>query len=88
MTIDVAGANLYKQWDDTLCYSVQFNDDIIVVYTLTKNGLQYVSMLSVGLSSSYITTRKWPTKHSMRKRHELSCNWFDKNKKRYKLLKN
>jgi hypothetical protein len=44
-------------------------------------------MLSTGLSSSFITTGKWPTSRNLDKRRMVASERVIKNKKRYKLLK-
>ena len=85
--IKIVGANYFKSCNDTMNYSVQFDDGIIVIYEHVNNDLIMKNLLSIGLSSSYIKTNKWPSAKSQQTRHNLATHWLNKNKKRYKLLK-
>ena len=86
-SISIAGASYFEQWDNSKCFSVQFSDGITFIYTHTNDKLVLSNMLSVGLSSSFLQTGKWPNKTSTNKRTTLANEWFIANKKRYKLLK-
>ena len=83
----ISSANLFKRCDDKLCFAAQFSDGITVIYTYTEDQLNYDNMLSVGLSSSYIKTGKWPTLNNLKRREQFAMEWFTKNRKRYKLLR-
>lgn len=86
-TINIVGANYFKQWDGTTCFAVQYDDGITITYEHVNDEFKLFSLLSTGLSSTYLTTGKWPTKRSISARSVLAKDWFNKNKKRYKLLK-
>ena len=85
--INIVGASYFKQWDGNGCFAVQYNDGITITYTHTNDTLVLMCMLSVGLSSSYLRTGRWPSTASINTRSVLANNWFTTNKKRYKLLK-
>ena len=91
----IAGVNCgeyecYETGEKRVRFAVQFNDGITIIYSYhskTKD-LEFFSMLSTGLESSYISTGKWPTKKSLDSRLEQARCWVNNNKNRYKLLKN
>ena len=62
-------------------YAVEFNDGITVILNET---LEYHNMLSVGLDSVFLKTKKWPSKANTQKRVAAGAEWINKNKKRYK----
>ena len=72
----------YHDTRDT--FAVSFDDGITVIL---DEELNYSSMLSVGLESSFLKTGKWPTKRNIDKRVGLGQAWIEKNKTRYKKYK-
>lgn len=65
-------------------FAVEFDDGITVIL---NDKLEYHSMISLGLDSSFLRTNKWPTKSNMTKRIDLASIWIKKNKNRYKKFK-
>lgn len=65
-------------------FAVSFDDGITVIL---DEDLNYSSMLSVGIGSSYLKTGKWPTKRNIDKRVIMGQTWIEKNKSRYKKYK-
>jgi hypothetical protein len=65
-------------------FAVSFDDGITIIL---DEGLNYKSMLSVGLGSSFLKTGKWPTRASIDKRVDRGRLWIEKNKSRYKKYK-
>ena len=72
----------YHDTRDT--FAVSFDDGITVIL---DEELNYSSMLSVGLESSFLKTGKWPTKRNIDKRVGMGQAWIEKNKTRYKKYK-
>jgi hypothetical protein len=77
----------YSEGSNVIKFSVSFDDGITVIYHWLDEKLEYFSMLSTGLSSSFISTGKWPTKRNLEKRKLVATERVVKNRKRYKLLK-
>lgn len=67
--------------EDHRTFAVTFDDDISVIL---DDELQYNNTLSMGLSSSYMLTGRWPSTNNLLKRVELGSQWINKNKNRYK----
>ena len=93
LTITGVSCGEYECFDnDTkqIRFTAQFTDGIIIIYNyITKTeSLKFFSMLSTGLSSSYIHTGNWPTDTNQQARQEMVTDWITNNKNRYKLLKN
>ena len=90
--VKITGINCFKSIDystdsDIIKFAVSFDDGITVVYHWVDEALEYFTLLSTGLSSSYINTGKWPTGKNIAKRTLVATERVNKNKKRYKLLK-
>lgn len=88
----ITGINCFKATDysidkSVIKFSVSFDDGITVVYHWIDDQLEYFTMLSTGLSSSFINTGKWPTSRNLDKRKLVASERVVKNKNRYKLLK-
>ena len=69
-------------------FTAHFTDGITLIYKYNNGKLEHIGMLSTGTDTSYITTGKWPTKRSVASRTDKVTAWVDKNKKRYKVLRN
>ena len=88
----IAGINCFESRDYSndnkiIQFAVNFDDGITIIYHWLDEKLEYFSMLSTGLSSSYLKTGKWPTKRNLDKRLSMAGERVIKNKNRYKLLK-
>lgn len=62
-------------------FAASFDDGMTIIL---DSSLQYHNMLSVGLSSYFLTKGKWPTPNNINKRVTASAQWILKNKNRYK----
>jgi hypothetical protein len=94
MTIQLNGVSCYegKNYNNNtnrVCFSATFDDGLIIVYEYLpeSESLEYLHMVSVGLSSVYLKTLKKPTSANMLKRQVATSDWILRNKNRYKLLR-
>ena len=70
------------QYNDTHhTFAVSFSDGITVI---VDSQLQYMNMLSTGLSSYYVMKNKWPAKKNLQRRVQSTIEWIERNKNRYK----
>lgn len=70
-------------------FSAEFSDGLLLIYTydLIEKAMDLFTVVSVGLSSQYISTGKLPTKLNMQKRKTAVEAWVSKNINRYKPLR-
>lgn len=93
LTIAGVSCNEYECFDNNtkqIRFAAQFTDGITIIYNYIteSDSLDFFSMLSTGLSSSFIDTGKWPIDTNQQTRQEMVTDWITNNKNRYKLLKN
>ncbi len=88
----ILGVSCAKQTDYSsggkfVQFTAQFTDGITTMYRYSSGKLEHIGMISTGMESFYIKTGRWPNKRSLDSRKGKVETWVEKNKKRYKALR-